>query len=233
MDLTMADRHSRSRSRSRTTRSTVPGAQRVQTRIVIARGTEIAVPIDILQKIPYSEKRSRSGWLDSEDSKAYVDIHAKHFHVILDIMEYAKQDNTPPEEFIPSTISVAAVLGAASMLGLVDAQPEVEQPGATSSDELLRHAFKMLQENGKLHLSMRRVRDTLECRMCGNPFVPHLNNPAACACHPVACLILETPYLRCTQCGLSGEIGNTWNLRESKYFCYKGPHVPRATEERL
>ena len=53
--LTMADRHSRSRSRSRRTRITVPGAQRVQTRIVIARGTEIAVPIDILQKIPYFE----------------------------------------------------------------------------------------------------------------------------------------------------------------------------------
>ena len=61
-----------------------------------ARGTEIAVPIDVLQQIPYFEKRSRSGWLDSEDSKAYVDIHAEHFHVILDIMEYAKQDNTPP-----------------------------------------------------------------------------------------------------------------------------------------
>ena len=227
----MADRHSRSRSRSRTARSTVPAAPRFQTRTVNARGTEIAVPLDTLQRIPYFQKRSRGGWLDSEDSKAYVPIDAKHFHAILDIMEYAKQDNTPPEEFIPSTISVAAVLGAASMLGLVDAQPEVEQPGATISDELLSHAFRMLQENGKLHLSMRRVRDTLECRMCGNPFVPHLNNPAACACHPVACLILEGRYLRCTQCALSGEIGKTWNFRESRMFCYKGPHLPRATEE--
>ena len=189
MDLKMEDRRTRSRSRSRSpSRSRM---RRVQTRIVNARGTEIAVPIDILQQIPYFEKRSRSGWLDSEDPKAYVDIHAEQFHVILDIIEYAKQDNTPPEEFIPSTISVAAVLGAASMLGLVHAQPEVEQPGATIPDELLSRAFRTLQQNGKLDISMRAVTDTRDCRMCGNPFVPHFNNPAACACHPVACLILE------------------------------------------
>ena len=148
----MADRHSRSRSRSRTARSTAPATPRFQTWTLNARGTEIAVPLDTLQRIPYFQKRMKAGWLDSEASKTYVPIDAKHFHAILDIMEYAKQDNTPPEEFIPSTISVAAVLGAASMLGLVDAQPEVEQPGARIPGESLSRTFRTLQLHGKMEL---------------------------------------------------------------------------------
>ena len=39
--------------------------------------------------------------------------------------------------------------------------------------------------------------------------------------------------VHCTQCGLSGEIGRSWNLRRPEYLCYKGPHVARVTEERL
>ena len=227
----MADRRSRSPSRSRTARSALLATPRFETRTVNARGTEISVPLDTLQRIPYFQKRLQGGWLDSEDSKAYVPIDAMHFHVILDIMEYARQDDTQPEEFIPSTIPIAAVLGAASMLGLVEAQPEVEQTGPSNHGDSLSRTFRTLQLRGKMELSMRAVTDTRDCRMCGNPFVPSLNNPEACACHPVACLIKEGDTSRCTQCQLSVVVGRAWNLRDPSYFCYKGPHLPKATEE--
>ena len=224
----MADTRSRSPSRRGTARKALLGKPRIATRIVNARGTEISVPLDTLQKIPYFQKRFQGGWLDSEDSKAYLPIDAKHFHVILDIMEYARQDDTQPEEFIPSTIPIAAVLGAASMLGLVEAQPEVEETRPSNQDESLLRTFSTLQLRGKMELSMRAVTDTRECLMCGNPFVPSLNNPEACACHPVACLVKEYPYSRCTQCHMSVHIGSARLLRDPNYFCYKGPHLPKT-----
>ena len=224
----MADRRSRSPSRRGTARKALLGNPRFATRIVNARGTEISVPLDTLQKIPYFQKRFQGGWLDSEDSKAYVPIDAMHFHVILDIMEYARQDDTHPEEFIPSTIAIAAVLGAASMLGLVEAQPEVEQTGPSNHGDSLSRTFSTLQLRGKMELSMRAVTDTRECLMCGNPFIPSLNNSEACACHPVACLVKDTIYSRCTRCHMSVHIGSAVQLRDQRYFCYKGPHLPKT-----
>jgi hypothetical protein len=201
---------------ARMAESTAPATVRSKTRIVNARGNKIAVHLNTLQRIPYFRAMLDRGWRDSEDPEVFVPINAEHFHVILDIMEYAKQADAAPEEFIPSTVAMASVLGAAAMLGLVEMQPEVEPAGADIPSETLLHTFASLRR-GRM-LSLRALTHTMDCRMCGNPFVLDLNNLEACACHPTV------HDGRCTQCGLLGGP----NIRG---FCYRGPHLPRVTEE--
>merc|ERR1712203_1216986 len=63
------------------------------------------------------------GWSGKPSAEIFVPINVDHFHVILDMIEYGKDAHTNLEKFVPSTVSVASVRGAATFLGLLEAQP--------------------------------------------------------------------------------------------------------------
>ena len=215
----------RSRSGGNAVPNLSPTTSGTRTAILNARGTELVVPLDALQRIPYFQARMKGGWFDSDAPKAYLNINPSHMHAILDILEYSRQgDAASLEAFIPSGVPVVSILGAARMLGLVRATPEADAPDSGGFNDPVGGAFDTLPRLARMEMSMHSLANAQDCRMCGNPFVPELNTPLACACHPVDCLASQSigvyTTFRCTRC-------TAVEVRNQQRFCYRGPHLPK------